>query len=141
MSFFSVLIVVVILSITLTTSYLATQPVSQANNSQLTLTRLDTLRTAILNYRYHNNNANPATLDVLVTPGAPACTVNTNTSSPSYKQLQGWCGPYLLRAVQEDPNEFKRDGWGILIQLSPTTLISCGKNLICGDADDIALGI
>lgn len=106
----------------------------------ITYARFDKIRAAASRYRA-DGNGTPPTLDALTTApsGAAACAPDTVPGSSTFRQLRGWCGPYLDR----DPagaDQLKRDGWRTALQyngLTGTTLRSCGPNRVCGDTDDI----
>ena len=134
MSFGSVLLIMLVLSTTAVTGYLATVPVIRVSQTELTFKRMETLRSAIVNYRKHNGS-NPPSLDALVSSATP-CSVNFTT-----RELTGWCGPYVDRPVQQASDEFKKDGWGTIIELTPTSLRSWGENRTNSDGDDILLSI
>ena len=141
MSFISVLIVLVILSITVATGYLAISPAILGQKAEVSITRMEVLREGILRYKSNNAGALPATLDVLVVPQSPACTADNNSTSATFQSLKGWCGPYVDQTVQQAVDEFKQDGWGTFIEYTPTTLKSCGPDRVCGNGDDIVLTI
>lgn len=123
---------------TTATIFLLNAPV-QNSDKQLTITlkRMKTLSLAIMNYKV-NNVVIPPTLDRLLTQGAePNCAINTNSSSTSYRQLRGWCGPYIKITFAEDANSFKIDGWDTQFLYTTHEIQSCGTNKTCGDADDL----
>lgn len=103
----------------------------------VTYSRLDKIKAAAARYRA-DGNGTPPTLDALTTAptGAASCAPDTAPGSSTFRQLRGWCGPYLDRDAA-GADQLKRDGWRTLLQYTGTTLRSCGPNRVCGDADDI----
>lgn len=106
-----------------------------------TYARMDKIRAAAALYRAHGNST-PPSLDALTTPpsGAAACAPDTAPASATFRQLRGWCGPYLEREAA-GTDLLKRDGWRTLMEYTGTTLRSCGPNRTCGDADDITTSL
>ncbi|OFZ18220.1 MAG: hypothetical protein A2Z20_11900 [Bdellovibrionales bacterium RBG_16_40_8] len=141
MSFMTVLFLLIALSATVVVGVMATMPTLQEERSTVTLKRMDVIRNAVVKYREQHGGASPANLDNLVTITGPACAVDINVASLNYKKLTGWCGPYIDRPIQQDPNSFKTDGWGTVFQYAPALLTSCGLNRTCGNGDDIALAL
>ena len=137
-SFLSVLFLLVILSATVTVGYMSLPPVQRENQSALTFKRMEEVRAAIIAYQQHHSGSSPATLNALVTATGPACSAITTPSDPNYKSLTGWCGPYLIQNIG---GTLFNDGWGTPLELSASTLTSCGPNRTCGDSDDVALGL
>jgi hypothetical protein len=138
MTLMSVLLIIFVLGLVATLGYLAPLPQVSQSQSQRTIDRMQVIKIAVTNYR-KNFSSNPSTLDALVTPGTPACAVDSVSTSSFYQQRRGWCGPYIDRAVEQDPSSFKTDGWGTVFQYDAITVVSCGPNRTCGDADDISL--
>lgn len=70
----------------------------------------------------------PTSLNDLIAQGA----------YPAYSPFsrRGWRGPYVSAAAE--PN-WNRDSWGTLFQYTAATrtIRSCGRDLVCGNADDI----
>jgi len=112
-------------------------PITKLAAANATNVRLDALKAAINAYRAHIGD-NPPNLDALVTATGAACAPDTNPSSPTFRSLRGWCGPYIDREFQGS-DQFKRDGWGALLQYNGNTIVSCGANRTCGDGDDISI--
>lgn len=105
--------------------------------SKETMDKLALLEVAITRFTADHAGTPPTTLDDLVTSSGPTCAAEQDEISSQYRKLQGWCGPYVDRLISQNPDDFKRDGWGNDFQWTPSTLKSCGPNLSCGDADDI----
>lgn len=139
MSFISALFLIVILSVSVMTAFVSVTPIAESNFASLTIQRLETLKTAVNTYETHNSGTGPASLTNLITTTGTACTVDTNIASGTYKKLRGWCGPYIDRPLQQDPDSYRTDAWGTLIQYSSTQLRSCGPNRVCNDGDDLVL--
>lgn len=114
-------------------------PVTRPAAANATNVRLDALKAAAIAYRAHIGNF-PPDLDALVTATGAACAPDSNPSSPTFRSLRGWCGPYLDREFQGS-DQFKRDGWGALLQYNGNTIVSCGANRTCGDGDDISIAL
>lgn len=141
MSLMSLLMVLLAMSLAVTSAYFNAGSAMREESGGATVSRLESLRAAILLYRTHHAGANPGSLDDLVTATGPACTIDTNNASVTYRKFSGWCGPYIDQPIQQDVLSFKSDGWGTLIQLSPASLRSCGANRVCADGDDIVLAL
>lgn len=139
MTFLSVLLILAVLTVSVSVTYLATDPTYLAGQVKVTIQRLQTLRLAINLYKVQHGSATPAILDDLVTPNLPACSVNTIYGSQGYQQKSGWCGPYVDRTTLEDPNSYKTDSWGTLIQFNALKVFSCGPDRVCGNSDDITI--
>ncbi|MBF0299908.1 MAG: hypothetical protein HQK51_14375 [Oligoflexia bacterium] len=104
--------------------------------------KMDRIEQAIILYKTHRLGIPPATLENLLTTDGVVCAVDTNMSSPTYRKLLGWCGPYVNIVFVGMETEYKLDGWGIAYEYgvdaqNGVSLKSCGPNLICGDSDDI----
>ncbi len=113
-------------------------PGADSGAQELTVRRADAIKEAVTKWK-SNNSGNPASLDALVIQGSqPACAPDTNSSSGTFRQLRGWCGPYLARDISD---LFKMDGWGSAFVYNGTSLTSCGPNRTCGDADDVAYAL
>ena len=112
-------------------------PQESSGGAPETYRRMDALKAATELYRAHGNGT-PPSIDALLAPptGAASCAPDNSPASPTFRQLRGWCGPYLEREAAGS-DMLKRDGWRTLLQLSGTTLRSCGPNRACGDGDDI----
>jgi type II secretory pathway pseudopilin PulG len=134
-----ILLVISGLVIAASVALLSQQPGETANGATITWQRMDAIQKAVGNYKT-NNGGTPPTLDALVTKpaSAPVCAPDTNASSATFRQIRGWCGPYLDNPLPGS-DTFKRDGWKTLLQYNGTTLTSCGPNRVCGDGDDIKI--
>jgi hypothetical protein len=108
-----------------------------------TFKKMEAIKTAITLYRSHHSTTPPASLTDLVQTVGPPCDADTNPASPTYKTLQGWCGPYLDQPMAQNTDDYKTDGWGTAFVYDPgaLTLQSCGPDQSCGGADDITLGL
>jgi hypothetical protein len=134
-----VLFVALFLAIAASVAVMSLPSQERSEGPTLTWQRMDTIKAAVARYRT-NVGGNPANLDALtVAPaGFPACAPDTNPASATFRQLRGWCGPYLARDPAGSDLQ-KRDGWKTLLQYNGVTLASCGPNRICGDGDDITI--
>lgn len=136
-SFMGLLVLVLMLSLFTGSLFMVVGPSQQVGQADNTFKKADEIVAALKKYKAEHANAAPTTLDALVTLTGPACTMDTVTSSPTYRKFQGWCGPYLDRPISQDPNSFKTDGWGTVFQYDTVTLRSCGSDRTCGNADDL----
>ncbi len=136
-----ILFIALAVAIAASVAVMNADPLLSSGGSKETYARMDRLREAAALYRAHGNGA-PSSIDALFAApnGAAPCAPDTNPSSSTFRQLRGWCGPYVQSdaAGSDLP---KRDGWKNLLQYSGTTLRSCGPNRTCGDADDISISI
>ncbi len=137
-SFFSVIILVLIAGLSGSIAYIQLSGLQMPHSSFETLDKLETIKNAILTFE-SNVGSKPTALSELITAQSPGCSVDTNTNSSSYRSLQGWCGPYLKIPLDDQTFYYFSDSWGTPLQYSPTRLLSCGPNRICGDSDDIQL--
>ena len=132
----SVVFLLIALATTVGISLVVLQPKIAGDAAARTSAQLATVSAAIEQYRA-DNGANPANLDALVTaPAGMSCAADANSASATFRQLRGWCGPYLDSVISDT---YKRDGWGSLLQFNGTQLSSCGANRICGDGDDVSV--
>ena len=132
----SVVFLLIALATTVGVSLVMLQPGIAGDAAARTSAQLATVGDAIKLYRA-DAGTNPANLDALVTaPAGMSCTPDTNSASATFRQLRGWCGPYL---DQEISDSYKRDGWGAVLQFNGTQLSSCGPNRTCGDGDDVSV--
>jgi len=133
-------VMISLMALTVTTSLFLLNSTSQNSQQELLITteRIKNLAVAIADYK-ENNSIAPTNLDQLVTKSVADadCDVDTDTASPTYRQMSGWCGPYLKITFAEDGESFKIDGWGTLFQHTSAYVRSCGPNKTCGDGDDI----
>jgi hypothetical protein len=104
-----------------------------------TIAALDRLKEASSRYQ-ENVGSPPPNLDALLVPAGAPCAPDTVPSSPTFRQLRGWCGPYLDQEISGS-DLFKRDGWGTLLQYNGNTIVSCGPNRVCGDGDDLSIAL
>lgn len=136
-------VVFIMLAVAITASVAVMNTTSRESSAGSTETygRMDKIRAAATLYRAHGNGT-PPSLDSLTTPppGAAACAPDTAPASATFRQLRGWCGPYLEREAS-GTDLLKRDGWRTLMEYTGTTLRSCGPNRTCGDADDITTSL
>lgn len=141
LSFLVVVLLVVVMSIAVTSVFFTLKPALQTGQANVTIEKMEKIKEALIKYRSHHNGAAPVLpqgLDRLVSQGSePDCSIDTNPASGTYKLMANWCGPYLVSTFQQDPNEFKTDGWGTFFQYDTVTLTSCGPNRTCGDGDDL----
>jgi hypothetical protein len=120
---------------TISVSLLLTEPQNTVTAVAATQRQLDTVSAAIARYKA-DTGAAPPNLNALVTRTGANCAPDLDPSSPTFRALRGWCGPYLEQAIGD---LFQRDGWGQVLQFDGTVLKSCGPNRTCGDGDDIAV--
>jgi hypothetical protein len=132
----SVVFLLIALSATVGVSLVMLQPEISGDAAARTSAQLATVSAAIVQYRNYAG-AGPASLDALVTaPSGMSCAPDTNSGSATFRQLRGWCGPYLDQEIQDS---YRRDGWGAVLQFDGTQLTSCGPNRSCGDGDDVSV--
>lgn len=133
-----IVMMLIILTAGLGVSLALLDPAADSQNQAKTAERVDAIKAAVAKWKA-NNSGSPASLDALVIQGTqPACAPDTNSSSATFRQLRGWCGPYMDRDVGD---LFKMDGWGSSFVYNGTNLTSCGPNRTCGDADDVVYAL
>ncbi len=135
----SVVLMLLVVSVTLTVSFSLLEPQTRVGSVDETIQKMDKIRTAVVRYRA-DSGSNPSNLDQLISQAGTICAPDTNPTSPSFRQLRGWCGPYLS-AEFTSGDLHKRDGWGSLFAYDGINLRSCGPNRTCGDSDDILLAL
>lgn len=135
----SVVLLLLVVSITLTVSVSLLEPQTRVASVDQTIQQMEKVRNAITRYRT-DGGSNPSNLDQLVSQAGSSCAPDTNPTSPSFRQLRGWCGPYLDTEFTSG-DLHKRDGWGSLFAYDGINLRSCGPNRTCGDSDDILLAL
>ena len=127
-------------SLSVSVSVYMYNPVVQSSGRNILISKERLLNIKLAIYKYNSHNSTTITaLDQLVTPGASdtACAVDTTTTSSTYRQMTGWCGPYLKITFAQDSESFKMDGWGTNLEYTVNYIRSCGANRTCGDGDDI----
>ena len=139
--FASLIILISFLALSSAMVFTMMTPITGNGSVDQTFQKMGVVQTAIAKYRLDHAGAPPNQLDDLVNAVAPPCTVDTNTSSSTYRKLQGWCGPYINQGFVQNPTDFKTDSWGTVLQYDKVNVKSCGPNKICGDADDLSLQI
>lgn len=135
----SVVLMLLVVSVTLTISFSLLEPQTRVGSVDETIQKMEKIRTAIVRYRT-DGGSNPTNLDRLISQSGSTCSPDTNPSSSTFRQLRGWCGPYLS-AEFTSGDLHKRDGWGSLFAYDGINLRSCGPNRTCGDSDDILLAL
>ena len=135
---FLVLVLMVIASIASLSGSILQTPMKETRAMKATNDKRDVLLTAIARFKSDNGGSAPATLDELVTTTGTPCAADNNPLSATYRQLQGWCGPYVDRIFTGAPDEYKTDGWGVTFSYDGATLTSCGQDKTCGNGDDLA---
>lgn len=110
---------------------------------------LSYLEIAVSDFRVNNPNLELTDLTDLVTKPVSMSDCDL-TYSDSYRDMQyptGWCGPYIDTSLfLGTATAYREDAWGTAYEISSTgtsgsyryTINSCGENLTCGDADDVA---
>lgn len=141
MTFFTVLFLTLFLGLSVSVALLSIESVQVTTQSHESLLKLTALSQAIAHYKKDNGGTAPTSLDDLVTPTGSACAIDTDSSSSTYRQFQGWCGPYVDQPIEQAPQLFKTDAWGEIIEYTGSALKSCGPNLVCGDGDDIEISL
>lgn len=141
MGFSGLAIITIMLAMSVGITFVNLGPDLLHQRNDQTLVSLEALKKAIELYRTHHGGVGPPTLANLVTLVAPPCAVDTNSASPTYRTIQGWCGPYVDVSVSQNPNGYMIDEWGTTITFTPTEVRSCGPNRSCGDADDIFIAL
>ena len=134
-TFLGLILVVMIMAVFAAAFFIAIAPSDSTRDAQVTMQRADALRAGLRKFKLHNARTAPANLSKLIVTTGVACTVDTNTGSSTYKQLKGWCGPYLDQALSGDG--YQTDGWCVLFEYDGVTLKSCGPNRTCGNGDDV----
>ena len=135
---FLILVLMVIASIASLSGSILQTPMKETRAMKITNEKRNVLLVAITRFKEDNGGTPPAILDELVTTTGTACAADTNPVSTTYRELQGWCGPYVDRVFTGAPDEFKTDGWGVTFSYDGTTLTSCGQDKTCGNGDDLA---
>jgi type II secretory pathway pseudopilin PulG len=119
-------------------------PSARTNAEDKTQRQFKKLQAAIAQYRA-NTGSWPMGLTGLLsdTAGVGACTMDTSPSSGTFRQLQGWCGPYLDQLYVGDTSSYRIDGHGTLIEYDGTahTLLSYGKDRQKGTSDDVSFSL
>jgi len=134
------LVVLFAVTIPLVLSMMTSAESTRAN--MVTEEKAAALSDALRKYAENHNNTFPANLTALITDdGSGACSIDNAIASPTYKRLQGWCGPYMDQSILEAANDYKTDGWGVEFEYDSATgnLISWGPNRADenGGGDDI----
>jgi competence protein ComGC len=136
-SFVGMILIIFALSVFTSALFLAIPQSNSGRDSQTTFNRAIVLQAAIKKFKLQHAGALPATLNDLVSASGAPCTVDTTPSSSTYKQLLGWCGPYIDRPLNGAALVYQIDGWGVSFQYNGISLSSCGPDRICGNSDDI----
>lgn len=143
--FLGAILTILLISLTVLGVVQLVAPALMTRNGRITVNRMDAIKTAVAVYKLnHSGSTQPTSLDHLVTTdGGATCALDNTPASPTYKTLQGWCGPYIDVAFQEFSTEYKTDGWGTVFSWTSATgiLKSCGSNRTCGDSDDISYSL
>lgn len=129
--------IIITMGITAAVFIAAVPPMEGQGNLKLTFERSDTLQKALKKFKAQNGGAAPANLSTLMTTTGVPCNVDTNSNSSTYKQLIGWCGPYIDQAIVGAALEYQTDGWGKIFQYNGTSIVSCGPDRNCGNSDDL----
>lgn len=139
------MLVILSLSLAVPLIMMVMSPGVDSQATQVSAMKADILRNGILLYQVnHGGSTLPPTLDDLVTTDAVPCVADNNPADGSkYKTMQGWCGPYVDQVFQQNPNDFKTDGWGNLFDYDNTNgdITSLGPDGILGTADDIVYNL
>lgn len=136
-SFLTFVALVAFLGIATSISYVAFSPIESTDNLAETRLKIEKLQQAIIIYRGDNGGSAPSGLADLMTSPGGGCSVDTNPSSSTYRQKQGWCGPYLDQVFRQKGIDYQTDGWGTVFLYNGSVIRSCGSNRICNDGDDI----
>lgn len=141
MGLLQVVFIMLALAIAASVAVMNTATLDSSAGAKDTFAHMDKIKAAVTAYRA-NGNGNPPNLDALVIAptGAAACAPDSSPASGTFRQLRGWCGPYLEREAAGS-DTLKRDGWKTLLQYTVSSLRSCGPNRTCGDADDITTAL
>lgn len=115
-------------------------PANRVGGDERTQKQFKMLQSAIANYRSHSGGNWPAGLKSLIVDaeGLGACTMDTDRTSPTFRQLSGWCGPYIDLLYVDEKEGYKFDGFGteMLYDDSAHTLTSYGQDRQQGTSDD-----
>jgi type II secretory pathway pseudopilin PulG len=135
-TFVGLILIIISLSLFSAAIFFAIPPSASTRSVQITEESGATLVVALKKYKRDNKQLPPSLAGLVTTSGTP-CVIDTAPASSTYKQLSGWCGPYLDLAIASDPGGYQRDGWGVNFSYDGINLKSCGPDLTCGTADDI----
>lgn len=115
-------------------------PANRVGGDDRTQKQFKTLQAAITRYRSHSGGNWPSILKSLImdADGLGACTMDTDRTSPTFRQLSGWCGPYIDLLYVSENEGYKFDGFGteMLYDDGAHTLTSLGQDRQQGTADD-----
>lgn len=110
--------------------------------TNVTLSRLSDLRTAIIGDSRMvaaGKFTNPGFMGQIGSVPTGLNDLITQGAYPAYDPFsqKGWRGPYV---ASTDAN-WNKDAWGVALVYSSVTrtIKSCGKDMVCGNADDISV--
>jgi type II secretory pathway pseudopilin PulG len=118
--------------------YIVSGPSDLTRSVAVTMSRGHALELAIRHFKINFDGVVPVLLSNLVTTTGAPCAPDSNPNSSTYKQLKGWCGPYLDQPLASDANAYQTDGWGVNFSYNGVNLKSCGPDRTCGNADDLS---
>ena len=115
-------------------------PANRVGGDERTQRQFKKLQSAIGSYRSHSGGTWPTVLKSLIVDaeGVGACTMDTDRTSPTFRQLSGWCGPYVDLLYADEKEGYKFDGYGteLIYDDSTHTLTSAGQDRVQGTSDD-----
>ena len=137
-SLIALLSTILIIGITSSIYISTTKSQRQDRQDLLSLEKLSMLKAAFNEY-HGNNGVFPDNINDLFTKpiGLANCAADLTETSPTYRKLQGWCGPYLQIDIAQNSNYYNLDGWGTSFEIDSTYIRSCGFDKTCGNSDDI----
>jgi type II secretory pathway pseudopilin PulG len=138
MAFLSLMLLMVATALSFAAFYVMLEPSIRTRSYDQTQKTADTLKAALIQFQGHYGTPlpTPSTLDYLREDlDNDGCVMDEISTSPTYGQLYGWCGPYVDSVWQSVPNAFMLDGWGTAFEFGTTSgneLRSCGPDKVCG---------
>ncbi len=146
----SLLMLMMFTGIAFAAFYVMIQPSVSTAKRQRTQLKGEAIQRGLRAFEAHYGASvpTPDSLDYLVEDvDSDGCTMDDDSASPTFGQLQGWCGPYLDTVWQSEPDDFKLDGWGTPFEVTTgvtTEVRSCGPDKTCGGgsaADDVLFSL
>ncbi len=136
----SLLLVIVSISLAASVVIAIVGPGVFSRNTRDTMERAHRIRSALNRYAQHNAGSYPANLTLLASGDSTTCALVNNPASPYHGTLQGWCGPYLFSEFSENPDGYRKDGWGTIFAYpgGGPTIQSAGPDRQWGTSDDLS---
>lgn len=115
-------------------------PANRVGGDERTQRQFKTLQAAIARYVSHSGGTWPTGLNSLIVDAerVGACRMDTDRNSPTFRQLSGWCGPYIDLLYVDEEEGYKFDGYGteLFYDDRAHTLTSYGQDRQRATADD-----